>query len=169
MTYEELCEFTTLYRAYLKAREGKRKKPGAAEYEAQVLECTQRLSMLLSTMQYLPSDFEVFPVFEPKERIVQAPAFVDKVVLHAIVDNILYDAICRSFVRDNCASQKQKGTLDALMRLKQHMAEYYRRYHTTEGWVVKCDIHHFFASIDHDRLKKKLRKEVFLHGNESWL
>lgn len=156
MTYEQLCEFETLYRAYLNARAGKRKKPGAARYEAQALACTQKLSYLLTTGQYRPSEFEIFTVYEPKERLVQAPAFVDKVVLHAVVDNILYDALCKSFVRDNCASQKQKGTLDALMRLKLHMVRYYRKYGTADGWVVKCDVHHFFASIDHVRLKQKL-------------
>ena len=77
-------------------------------------------------------------------------------VLHAIVDNILYEAITKSFIRDNYASQNGKGTHDGLMRLKQFMVDYYRREGTSEGWVLKCDVHHFFASIDHDKLKRKL-------------
>lgn len=137
MTYEELCEFETLYRAYLTARKGKRSKSGTAQYEANALACTERLKRLLTPVvvhqqdgsitneiRYRPSKFETFNVYEPKKRLVQAPAFVDKVVLHAVVDNILYDAICTSFVRDNAASQKQKGTHDALMRLKHHMVQY---------------------------------------------
>ena len=28
------------------------------------------------------------------------------------------------------------------------------------GWILKADVHHFFASIDHDILKKKLRRRV---------
>lgn len=157
-TYDGLCRFETLYRAYLRARKGKRGKPGTARYEANALACTERLSCLLRAQTYKPSSFEIFTVYEPKKRLVQAPAFVDKVVLHALVDGLLYDVICRSFVRDNCASQNGKGTHDALMRLKHHMVEYYRRTGTSEGWVLKCDIHHFFASIDHDKLKAKLRK-----------
>lgn len=88
----------------------------------------------------------------------QAPAFVDKVVLHAVVDNILYEAITKSFIRDNFASQTGKGTNDGLMRLKQHMVDYYRReMRGTDGWILKGDVHHFFASIDHDKLKRKLK------------
>ncbi|WP_166542406.1 reverse transcriptase/maturase family protein [Acutalibacter sp. 1XD8-36] len=120
--------------------------------------CTAKLSAILSKKVYTPSKFEIFKVYEPKERLVQAPAFVDKVVLHAVVDNILYDAICKSFIRDNFASQKQKGTHDGLMRLKYHMVEYYRRNGSADGWVLKCDVRHFFASIDHNKLKAKLRK-----------
>ena len=87
---------------------------------------------------YVPSKFEVFAVYEPKRRMVHAPAFVDKVVLHALVDNILYDALTKSFIRDSHASQTGKGTDDGLMRLKTHMVDYYRREgHGADGWVLK--------------------------------
>lgn len=158
MTYQELCSFETLYAAYLEARKGKRKKAGTAQYEANALACTARLSKILLSKKYRPSKFELFKVYEPKERLVQAPAFVDKVVLHAVVDNVLYDAICKSFIRDNHASQIGKGTHDGLSRLKHHMVTYYRRNGTADGWVLKGDVRHFFASIDHEKLKVKLAK-----------
>ena len=106
MTYQEMCEFQTLYEAYLEARKGKRSKPGTAQYEANALICTDKLSYVLNQKTYKPSSFEVFYVYEPKKRLVQAPAFVDKVVLHALTDNVLYDTICTSFIRDNHASQR---------------------------------------------------------------
>ena len=140
MTYEELCSFEVLYKAYLEARKGKRSKSKTIEYEAQALACTEKLSRKLAVcnvrqpdgsirqqIRYVPSKFEVFAVYEPKRRMVHAPAFVDKVVLHALVDNILYDALTKSFIRDSHASQTGKGTDDGLMRLKTHMVDYYRR------------------------------------------
>ena len=113
---------------------------------------------------YRPSKFEIFKVYEPKERDVQAPAFVDKVVLHAATDNILYEAITKSFIRDNYSSQKGKGTHDGLSRLKLQMVTYYRCYKTAEGWVLKADIHHFFASIDHRKLKRALKRLFIRRG-----
>lgn len=157
MTYQEMCAFEVLYDAYLEARKRKRSKPATAQYEANVLACTDTLSRLLQAKTYAPGKFETFYVYEPKKRLVQAPAFVDKVVLHALVDNILYEAITNSFIRDNYASQKRKGTHDGLFRLKQAMSEYYRKTGTADGWVLKGDVRHFFASIDHDILKRKLR------------
>lgn len=156
MTYKELCSFEVLYKAYLTARKRKRKKPATAQYEANVLACTDKLSKILAAKTYCPGKFETFYVYEPKKRLVQAPAFVDKVVLHAITDNVLYDAITGSFIRDNYASQKGKGTHDGLGRLKQAMLDYYRKHGNADGWVLKADVHHFFASIDHDLLKRKL-------------
>lgn len=123
MTYEELCSFETLYNAYLEARKGKRSKSKTIQYEASALACTEKLSRKLTVRSvrqpggdirqqicYTPSRFEVFYVYEPKKRVVHAPAFVDKVVLHALVDNILYEVLTKSFIRDSFASQKDKGT-----------------------------------------------------------
>ena len=160
MTFEEICNFEVLYRAYLTARKGKRKKVSTAQYEANALMLTERLAYILNTNTYVPSKFETFFVYEPKRRLVQAPAFVDKVVQHALVDNLLYEAITRSFIPANCASQIGKGMHYGLDRLKADMTDYWRKNHTTEGWVLKCDVRHFFASIDHDILKGKLRKKV---------
>lgn len=178
MTYEELCSFEVLYKAYLEARKGKRSKSKTIEYEAQALACTEKLSRKLAVRDvrqpggdirqqicYVPSKFEVFAVYEPKRRMVHAPAFVDKVVLHALVDNILYDALTKSFIRDSHASQTGKGTDDGLMRLKTHMVDYYRREgHGADGWVLKGDVRHFFASIDHRKLKRKLKAVLDKRG-----
>ena len=158
MTYEELCDFEVLYAAYLAARKGKRKKRRTAEFEANLLDNLQSILMDLLDSTYLPGEFERFKIFEPKERDIEAPAFKDKVVLHAITDNGLYDAITTGFVRNNCANQKGKGTADAVIRLKQCLVRYYAEYGTADGWVLKCDIRHFFASINHDIIKAKLRR-----------
>lgn len=181
MNYTELCDFEVLYNSYKEARKGKRSKPGAAQYEAKALECTERLTYLLANKKYQPSKFETFTVYEPKKRLVQAPAFVDKVVQHALVDNVLYEKITHSFIRDNHASQLGKGTHVGLKRLKHHMRDYYlkRKGHDeaarraaglpyrpkeeldyAQGWILKADVRSFFASIDHDTVRKQLYQKV---------
>jgi len=181
MNFEELCTFEVLYNAYRTARSGKRNKVGTAQYEATALASTERLAYLLLSGKYHPSKFETFTVYEPKKRLVQAPAFVDKVVQHALVDNILYDEITRSFIQDSYASQIWKGMHFGLNRLESQMQDYFlkRKGHDeaarraaglphrpieewdyAEGWVLKADVRHFFASIDHDILKQKLFRKV---------
>ena len=81
-----------------------------------------------------------------------------------MTDFEIYDAITKDFIRNNHASQENKGSLDGLSRLRQAMNEYYRKNKTSEGWVLKCDIRHFFASIDHDLLKEVLKK-TFIKRN----
>ena len=181
ITYDELCDFGVLYDAYKSARKCKRHKESEARYESHILECTARLKYLLKSRTYKPQKFNTFYVYEPKVRLVQAPAFVDKVVQHALVDNVLYEAITKSFIYDNYASQIGKGFHLAQKRLKRAMLSYFRtrkgrdeevrraegipykpmkEWDYADGWVLKCDVRKFFASIDHDIAKEKLRKKV---------
>lgn len=128
------------------------------EYEVHLLANIVNLVYILQTKIYRPGLFRVFYVYEPKKRLVQAPAFVDKVVQHASVDNLIYERITNSFILDNYASQKGKGLHFGLDRLRGFFTEYWNKYRTAEGWVLKADVRHFFASIDHDKLKEKLKK-----------
>ena len=181
MTFEEIFSFPVLYRAYKRARIGKRKHTATAQYEANAIYATERLAHILATRAYKPSKFEVFYVYEPKKRLVQAPAFVDKVVQHALVDNYLYDTLTRSFIHESTATQIGKGTHVGLDCLKFHMTDYFRKrkgrdeiqrretglpprpmaeWEYAQGWVLKADVRKFFASINHDILKTMLRKKV---------
>ena len=167
MTYEELCSFEVLYKAYLEARKGKRSKSKTIEYEAQALACTEKLSRKLAVcnvrqpdgsirqqIRYVPSKFEVFAVYEPKRRMVHAPAFVDKVVLHALVDNILYDALTRngidflgfhSYLTDTGAVI-QKLRRDSSKRMKNKIRYWETAY--PAGEVTKQEILRSFDAWD---------------------
>lgn len=158
LKFSEICTFSVLYKAYLAARRGKRSRAATANYEVHLLANIVNLVYILQTKIYRPGLFRVFYVYEPKKRLVQAPAFVDKVVQHALVDNLIYERITNSFILDNYASQKGKGLHFGLDRLRGFFTEYWNKYRTAEGWVLKADVRHFFASIDHDKLKEKLKK-----------
>ena len=158
LKFSQICTFAVLYKAYLAARRGKRSRAATAHYEVHLLANIVNLVYILQTKIYRPGLFRVFYVYEPKKRLVQAPAFVDKVVQHALVDNLIYERITNSFILDNYASQKGKGLHFGLDRLRGFFTEYWNKYRTSEGWVLKADVRHFFASIDHDRLKEKLKK-----------
>lgn len=154
MKFSEICTFAVIYAAYLAARRGKRSRAATAHYEVRLLENIVNLVYILKTKIYRPGVFRVFYVYEPKKRLVQAPAFVDKVVQHAIVDNLLYDRITRSFILDNYASQKNKGLHFGLDRLKGFFTDYlgFHTYLTESGKVIRKLRH---SSIK--RMRAKLR------------
>ena len=87
--FERVYDFGNLYAGFLKARRGKRGKASVAKFEANLLEALCLLSEMLKNKTYRPSDYFVFRVYEPKERIVMTNAFKDKVVQHSLCDNIL--------------------------------------------------------------------------------
>lgn len=157
--FEKVYDFESLYRAYMKARKGKRWKGAAAKFEVNLLEALNLLSEQLKNKTYRLSPYNTFKVYEPKERVVMSNSYKDKVVQHALCDNVLQPSVAPSFIKDNYASQVGKGTHFGLDRLEEFMRRHYRK-HGVEGWVLKCDIRKYFYSVQHDVLKKLIRKHI---------
>jgi hypothetical protein len=105
------------------------------------------------------SPYLTFEVYEPKKRTVKSAAFKDKIVQHSICDNVLDEKLSRSFILDNYATQRGKGTHFGLGRLEEFMRRFYRL-NGVDGWVLKCDVTKYFYTIPHDKLKEQLRKHV---------
>ncbi len=171
--YSKIYDFENLYKAYLKARRGKRKKITVAKFESNALEAICLLSKMLELKTYTQSQYKTFKVYEPKERTVMTNSFKDKVVQHSLCDNILEPIFERSFILDNYASQTGKGTHFGLNRLEKFMRSYYFKRKAkdldgADGWVLKCDIKKYFYSIDHDVLKQKVRRYI-KDENTLWL
>lgn len=177
--FQRVYDFGNLYAAFLKARKGKRGKPSVAKFEANLLEALSLLSELLKNKTYTMSQYFVFKVYEPKERVVMTNAFKDKVVQHSLCDNVLEPAFSKSFIRDNYASQRGRGTHDGLYRLEEFMRSYYfsRKAQAeresreeglprlspaeyADGWVLKCDVSKYFYSIRHEPLKRMVRRFI---------
>ncbi len=157
--YEKIWNFESLYRAYRKARRGKRWKQAAAKFEVNLLEALNLLSAQLQSKTYRLSPYHSFYVYEPKKRLVMSNAYKDKVVQHALCDEVLEPSITPSFIKDNYASQVGKGTHYGLDRLEEFMRRYYRK-NGVDGWVLKADVTKYFYSIHHDALKNVVRKYV---------
>lgn len=77
----------------------------------------------------------------------------------SLCDNVLGPLLSKTFIYDNYASQKGKGTHFGLDRLKSFMQRYYRQF-GADGWVLKCDISKYFYRINHDVLKSQLRRVI---------
>lgn len=179
--FDKVKDFENLYRALLKARRGKRDKASVAKFEANLLEAIHLLSSQLGRKTYTLSEYHTFKVYEPKERIVMSNSFKDKVVQHSLCDNVIEPAISATFIKDNYASQKNKGTDFGLDRLEFFMRSYFfsrkgraeaeRRAaglppvpveagHYADGWVLKCDVGKYFYSIQHEIIRAKVERYI---------
>ena len=156
--FEVVYDFANLYAAYRATRKGKRWKDAVAKVELNTLEAITVLQAELRDGLYKPGNYHEFYVFEPKRRLIQTNSVKDKIVQHAFCDNILYPVLSRPFILDNYGSQVGKGTHFGLDRLRDFMREYYRKHGSADGWVLKADVRHYFASIRHDILKRDVNK-----------
>src|SRR3990167_1929127 len=76
-----------------------------------------RLHEELAEKRYEPGDYHHFTIYEPKERLISAAPYRDRVVHHAI-HNILEPIFDPTFIHDSYATRKGKGTHVALDRFQ---------------------------------------------------
>lgn len=155
--YEQIYDFANLECAYKKARRCKR-------YRSEVLRYSQNLEENLINLQnhliwhsYKQGAYRTFYVYEPKKRLISALPFTDRVAQHAI-NNILEPLIDRRFYYHSYACRKGKGMHKASDVLTKWIYE--GTFEGTPLYAIKADIHHYFQSIDHDRLKAAIRRII---------
>lgn len=86
-------------------------------------------------------DYSFFKVFDPKERLICAAAFPERVLHHAMM-NLCEPVLDNFSIFDSYACRKGKGLHKALDRA----SEFARK----SKWHLKLDIRKYFDSIDHD-------------------
>lgn len=157
--YDQAISFGELYKGLQKSGRNVMWKDSVATYSANALKNTYKLRQSLLNSKYRIDPYQRFTIHEPKEREIIATRIKDRQFQRSLCDNVLYPQITRSFIRDNCACQRGKGVDDALNRMDAHLHRYYRK-HGADGWVLKCDIRHYFAETRHEDAKAALRKRV---------
>lgn len=159
MDFNEVLDFNNLYTGYLKCRKGKAWKNSTTAYQVDATYKTWKLRHELLTKKYKMDDYNVFPIFQPKPRIIKSISFEDKVVQRSLCDNVLSPIFEKHFIYDNYACRKGKGVHAGINRTKEFLRSHYRR-HGKNGYVLKCDIEKYYDSIDHDILKRIIRKLI---------
>jgi len=153
--FDRVCAFDNLLLAARKARRGKRLKPATARFEHRIEEEILRLQDELSARTYRPGPFKQFTVFEPKERLISAAPYRDRVVHHALC-NVIEPIYEKVFISDSYACRAGKGTHAAVGRLSQFMQG--------ADYVLKVDIRKYFPSVDHSVLKTCIRRKIGCPG-----
>lgn len=159
MSYEQAISFDSLYKGLKISCRNIRWKDSTVGYEGNALRNTYRLRQSLLNGTYHIDRYQHFTIYEPKRREIVATRLKDRQFQRALCDNGLYDQITKSFITDNCACLRGRGVDYTLNRMTAHLRRYYHE-HGTDGWVLKCDIHHYFQSISHDIAKAAIRKRV---------
>jgi retron-type reverse transcriptase len=150
--YDEICSFENLWRAARKAQRGKRFQPNVARFNYGLERELVQLREELLTQTYRPGDYHEFFIYEPKQRLISAAPYRDRVAHHALC-NVIEPIFERTFISDSYACRKGKGTHAAVNRLQQFMQ--------SNRYALKCDVRQYFPSIDHalllDAIKRKIK------------
>jgi len=149
--YEKVYNFQNLILASALARRGKRKKIDVCNFEYNLEENIIDIQDKLKNENYKFSDYEMFLIKEPKERLISKAIYKDRVVHHALC-NVIEPILDKAMIYDSYACRTDKGTHKAIKR-----AHYFLR---QNKWVLKIDIKKYFFTIDHKILFNLIKTKI---------
>ena len=145
IAFDEVCKNT----------KNKKKVRNYKEYKCIYI---SRIHKILKERNYVVGKYNVFTIYEPKERRIVSQGLQDKVINHLVSRYILYPALIPCLIPENVASIKGKGTKAGLAYREKFERKSKIKYGTY--YILKCDISKFFASIDKNILKQKVAKRI---------
>lgn len=157
--YDEVVDFENLYKSYKKALKGKNRYTAEAiEFQQDETYNLYKLQDSLMDHSYTFDKYTKFTIYEPKERVIHAPSFKDKMVQLAL-NNILKTYYNKTFITDSYGSIDNKGTHRCVDKIQHNLRKAKWEYGDT-AYIVKFDIKKFFYSIDRDILKDIYKKKI---------
>ena len=144
----------SLHQGYLDARKGKRGTHACYQFERQLGAQLGALHAALHDGSYQPLPYNTFQVFEPKPRLIYAPAFRDRVVQHAIY-RVIQPVFDASFIDQSFACRPGKGT---------HAASDYMQAALQQApagsYLLQLDIRRFYYRINRQILQGLIERKI---------
>jgi hypothetical protein len=147
--WPHIVERGNLVRAFHQAARGKRRKQEVRRFAENLDENLDRLRQELMNRTFETGKFNVFKVFDPKERTIHAARFPERMFHHALM-NLCEPVLERHSVFHSYACRKSKGRMKAI-----EVAQSAARRH---GWQLKLDIRKYFESVPQERLISRLHR-----------
>lgn len=142
---------------------GKKSRPDVQRYIMNSFANTLKIRDAVRNGNYWPSPYHEFHVKDPKERLVQALPFADRIVHQWLVEEVIKPYFIPRFITDNYACIPGRGTHAAVYRLKDMLHEVQHDYLERGGprpYALKMDISKFFPSVDRDVLFKIITRRI---------
>jgi RNA-directed DNA polymerase len=146
---EAIAERENLRLAAFKALRGKRAKADARNYLEGLETNLRQLGEQIRSNVVSLGRCRQFTIHDPKERLITAPCFEERVLHHAIM-NVCEPILDRWLLPDTYACRRGKGRVACLLRAQ----AFARRF----PFFLKLDIRKYFDSIDHATLKEQLAR-----------
>ena len=150
--------FEKLMAAHKRARKHKAYKDEIIEYEFNLENNITNLLNNIKSKKYRLGKYREFKVYEPKERVIKALPYPDRIVHQWYVEEFIKPYILPKFISTSFACIPERGTHRSAQQIEKYMRIFKRNY--GDFWVLKCDISKFFYSINPRTLFNIMKKYI---------
>lgn len=159
--FMDITDMNVLYDALKASMRGSAWKEEPQKYEAHFLEKLGEIQKELREGTYTIDSGSEFILHERgKERFIHGSTMKDRVVRHALCDNVLTPVLNRYIIENNGASQTGKGISFSRSRFEQDLHNYYLKYRTNDGYLVTIDLSKFYDNIQHEKVKEMINPKI---------
>lgn len=151
--YDRICSIDNLTLADKIARRGKSKQKSIKLFDHNRQDNIIDLHHCLINREYKTSEYNVFTIFEKKERVIFQLPYRDRVVHWAIM-NVVEDTFVKSFTADTYSCIKGRGIHKCLNNITKALKDT-----KATRYCLKIDIKKYYPSIKNSILKDMLRKK----------
>ena len=152
--FNSITSLETLLIADKRALKGKRYNKYATDFNYELISNLLKLQTELRNNTYKPLNYRKKIITEPKTRLIEAPAYRDRVVHHAL-HHYLSPFYEQFFIADSFACRPGRGIHNATARV-----QHFLRSGGDNLYVCQIDISKYYASINHERLMELLQEKI---------
>ena len=156
--YPEIYKFENILSAFNEVCRNTKNKRKVANYKQYKCIYITRIYNNLKNKSYEVGPYNVFTIYEPKERRIVSQSIHDKIINHLVARYLLYPSILPCLIPENVASRKNKGSKEGLRLAQMYHKKCKIKYDSY--YILKCDISKFFSSLNQEILKQKLKRKI---------
>jgi len=147
--FDQIADRDNLRVAFHKAARGRRGQAIVRQFAQGLERHIAAMSDAISDGTFQIGRFQQFLIRDPKERVITAPCFDERVLHHAIM-NVCEPVMDRWLIDDTFACRTGKGREAAIER-----AQHFTR---SAIWFLKLDVRKYFDSVPHAKLMRFLER-----------
>jgi RNA-directed DNA polymerase len=144
---DSIADMDNLRLAFWKAQKGKEGKAAVERFRADLTGHLDQIRQELLAGKVSVGDYHTFTIFDPKERVICAAAFRERVMQHAIM-NVCHPHFERRQIAHSYASRQGKGTYAALNQALRNTC--------ANTYFLKMDVRKYFDSLSHQVMNDQL-------------
>ena len=154
--YNKIISIENLQLADQKARKGKKNTYGVRLHDKYRLENINKLHEQLKNKTFKTSNYEIFTIYEPKERLIyRLPYYPDRIVHHAVM-NVLEKIWTNTFTANTFSCIKGRG----IQGCANKVIKIIKKYKDRKLYCLKIDIVKYYPSVNHEILKQIIRRKI---------
>lgn len=156
-----VSDLNVLYDAFKASMKSSAWKREPQRFERDALSEIVRLHDEIEDRTYTTEARHIFVTHERgKARLIHGARMRDRVVRHALCDNILNPTFDRYIIYNNCASQHGKGVDFARKLFERDLHNFWLEHRNNNGWVCFVDFSKFYDNIQHAIVKEAVCRRI---------